>query len=117
MRRVLVLRILAKTGERGWSAVILRPVGRSGSVGIDGVDRVIQRRHENYIVCSAADIQVRNVERLSNDPIIYGNGEELAESGGDVRRGEGHFGEVLSGAGIVVVVSHNADLTERGQGN
>src|SRR6202521_683632 len=88
------------------------------AVGIERIDRVGLRCHEKNIVMSlAGDRQTWDIQRLSENLIVNGEGEELSKLGGiDVCGREDRFACVLSSPAVVVMPGGDAHLRLGSQG-
>ena len=85
--------------------------GRSGVIGVEGINSIVLRGDVNHISDLTSNRKIRNVERLSIDLTVYGARKQLSKGIyvhiGGVEHG---FGQVLSCPTTVVVVGGHRDL-------
>ena len=86
--------------------------GAGVGIRIEGINSVVLRGDKQHVASARGwDIQTGNIKRLRINVAIHVIGKEFAESAGlDVGGGKKTFIQILSGSGIVIVISQDIDL-------
>jgi hypothetical protein len=85
---------------------------RAQTIGVERIDAIVLGGYIDHVARAAGDGHARHVQGLSIHLAVDRVRAFLAEFHGvDVRRGKKRLGQVLAGAGIVVVPGKHADLS------
>ena len=91
------------------------PPQHRARIGVEGIDRIVFRGHENHVVRRTLNAQLRYIQRLGIDLAVHLQVAQQAEARcSHVRRRQSRFREILTAAAQIVLIGNHVRSRRHG---